>query len=108
MKSVAIIGAGLTGLTTAFSLRRNGIPATVYEATGRAGGVIQSVRRDGFLAESGPNTLLEPAPEISQLIRDLNLEARRQLTSPNAEARYVVRNKRPVAMPSSQLGIFTS
>ncbi len=108
MKSVAIIGAGLTGLTTAFSLKRNGIPATVYEATGRAGGVIQSVRRDGFLAEAGPNTLLETAPEISQLIRDLNLEARRQYTSPEAEARFVVHNKRPVAMPSSQLGIFTS
>jgi oxygen-dependent protoporphyrinogen oxidase len=108
MKSVAIIGAGITGLTAAFSLKRNGIPATVYEATGRAGGVIQSVRRDGFLAESGPNTLLETAPEISQLIRDLNLEARRQDTSPDAEARFVVRGKRPVAMPSSQLGIFTS
>ena len=108
MKSVAIIGAGLTGLTAAFSLKRNGIPATVYEVSGRAGGVIQSVRRDGFLAESGPNTLLETAPEISQLIRDLNLEARRQPTSPDAEARFVVRNKQPVAMPSSQLGIFTS
>jgi oxygen-dependent protoporphyrinogen oxidase len=108
MKSVAIIGAGITGLTTAFCLKRNGIAAMVYEATGRAGGVIQSVRRDGFLAESGPNTLLETAPEISRLIRDLNLEARRQDTSPDAEARFVVRGKRPVAMPSSQLGIFTS
>ncbi|HTR42448.1 MAG TPA: protoporphyrinogen oxidase [Pseudomonadales bacterium] len=108
MKSVAIIGAGITGLTAAFCLKRNGIPVTVYEATSRAGGVIQSVRRDGFLAESGPNTLLETAPEISQLIRDLNLESRRRQTSPDAEARFVVRGKQPVAMPSSQLGIFTS
>ena len=108
MKPVAIIGAGITGLTAAFYLKRKGVPVTVYEAGPRAGGVIQSVRRDGFLAESGPNTILETSPEISQLIRDLNLESRRFYTSPEAEARYVVRDRRPVAMPSSQLGIFTS
>jgi oxygen-dependent protoporphyrinogen oxidase len=108
MKSVAIIGAGITGLTTAFCLKRHSLPVTVYEASARVGGVIQSVRRDGFLAESGPNTLLETSPEIAQLIRDLNLESRRRYTDPNAEARFVVRGKEPVAMPSSPLGIFTS
>jgi phytoene dehydrogenase-like protein len=54
MKSVAIIGAGITGLTAAFYLKRKGIPATVYEASGRGGGVIQSLRQDGYLAEFGP------------------------------------------------------
>jgi oxygen-dependent protoporphyrinogen oxidase len=106
--SVAVIGAGITGLTAAFGLRRKGVPVTVYEAGGRTGGVIQSVRKDGFLAESGPNTLLETAPEISQLVRDSNLESRRQYTDPEAEARFVVRGGRPLAMPSSQFGIFTS
>ena len=105
---VAIIGAGITGLTAAFNLKRKGVPVTVYEAGARVGGVIQSVRKDGFLAESGPNTLLETAPEISQLVRDLNLESRRQYTDPNAEARFVVRGSQPLAMPSSQFGIFTS
>ena len=105
---VAIIGAGITGLTAAFGLKRNGVPVTVYEAGGRAGGVIQSARKDGFLAESGPNTLLETAPEISQLVQDLNLESRRQYTDAGAEARFVVRGGRPLAMPSSPLGIFTS
>ena len=108
MKPVAIIGAGITGLAAAFCLKRKGVPVTVYEAGARAGGVIQSVRRDGFLAESGPNTILETSPEISQLIRDLNLESRRLYTSPDAEARYVVRGGRAVAMPSSPLGIFLS
>lgn len=108
MKPVAIIGAGITGLTAAFCLKRKGVPVTVYEANSRAGGVIQSVRSGGFLAEAGPNTILETAPEISQLVRDLNLEGRRTNSHPEAEARFVVRNRRPVAMPSSQLGIFTS
>ena len=108
MKSVAIIGAGITGLTAAFYLKRKGVPVMVYEAGCRAGGVIRSLRKDGFLAEFGPNTILETSPKIAELIRDAGLESRRLDTNPKAEARYVVRYRRPIAMPSSQLGIFTS
>jgi oxygen-dependent protoporphyrinogen oxidase len=108
LKPVAIIGAGITGLTAAFYLKRNGIPVTVYEASARVGGVIQSLRKDGYLAEFGPNTILETSPKISQLVRDAGLESRRLNTDAKAEARYVVRYKRPIAMPSSPLGFVTT
>src|SRR5437867_10520043 len=108
MKPVAIIGAGITGLTATFYLKRKSAPVTVYEASGRVGGVIQSIRKDGYLAEFGPNTLLETSPKIGQLVRDAGLQSRRLDTSPQAETRYLVRYRRPIAMPSSQLGIFTS
>src|SRR5438067_11335151 len=94
--SVAVIGAGITGLTAAFYLKRKGIPVTVYEASGRAGGVIQSLRRDGYLAEFGPNTILETSPKITQLIRDTGLESRRLDPDPRAGARSVVRYRRPM------------
>jgi len=108
MNSVAIIGAGVTGLTAAFYLKRAGVPVTVFEAGPRAGGVIQSLRRDGFLAEFGPNTLLETSPKIAWLIRDAGLESRKLATDPAAEARYVARYRQPIEMPGSPAGFFAT
>jgi oxygen-dependent protoporphyrinogen oxidase len=108
MKPVAIIGAGITGLAAAFYLKRKGIPVTVYEASGRVGGVIQSLRQDGWLAEFGPNTLLETSPKIGQLVRDAGLQSRRLDPDPKAETRYVVRYQRPIEMPGSPLGFLTT
>jgi oxygen-dependent protoporphyrinogen oxidase len=108
MKSVAVIGAGITGLTAAFYLKRKGIPVTVYESSERVGGVIQSLRQNGYLAEFGPNTILETSPKIAQLVRDAGLESRRLDPDPKASNRYVVRDHQPVAMPESPLGFFTT
>jgi oxygen-dependent protoporphyrinogen oxidase len=108
MKPVAIIGGGITGLTAGFYLQRAGVPVTVYEATGRVGGAIQSLRKDGYLAEFGPNTILETSPKITQLINDAGLQARRMDPDPKAEARYVARYRRPIEMPGSPLGFFTT
>jgi oxygen-dependent protoporphyrinogen oxidase len=108
MKSVAIIGAGITGLTTAFYLKRKGVAVTIYESSHRVGGVIQTLRKDGFLAEFGPNTLLETSPKISQLIHDAGLQSRRLDPDPGAGARYVVRYKRPIEMPGSPPGFLTT
>jgi oxygen-dependent protoporphyrinogen oxidase len=104
MKSVAIIGGGITGLTAAFRLQQKNIPVTLYEASGRVGGIIQSVRCDGYLAEFGPNTLLETSPKVAALIDDLGLKDRRLYSDPAAKNRYVVCGKRLIKMPESPLG----
>jgi oxygen-dependent protoporphyrinogen oxidase len=108
MKSVAIIGAGITGLTAGFYLKRSGFDVTVFESGSRAGGVIQSIRKEGFLAEFGPNTILETSPKIAQLVRDAGLESRKLATDPNAEARFLVRYQQPIEMPGSPLGFLTT
>ena len=108
MNPVAVIGGGITGLTAAFYLKRQGVPVVVYEATSRVGGAIQSLRENGYLAEFGPNTILETSPKVGQLIGDAGLGPRRLDPDPRAAARYVVRYRRPVEMPGSPLGFFTT
>lgn len=103
---VAIVGAGITGLTCAFRLAQRGLPVTVYEASNRPGGVIRSLQHNGYLAEFGPNSILETSPKIITLIRDLGLEPRRLYSSPNAENRYLVRNSQPVCLPASPARFF--
>jgi monoamine oxidase len=39
---IAVIGAGIAGLTAALTLRDHGVPSTVYEASGRVGGRMHS------------------------------------------------------------------
>lgn len=105
--NIAIVGAGITGLTAAFRLQQRGLPVTVYEASGQPGGVIRSVRKDGYLAEFGPNSVLDISPVIRALIKDLGLESRLMYSDPGAENRYLVRWRKPVQMPASPPGFFT-
>src|SRR5579863_1453403 len=43
--SIAIVGAGIAGLTAALQLHDGGLPATVYEASNRIGGRMHSESR---------------------------------------------------------------
>jgi len=64
------------------------------------------VRKDGYLAEFGPNSILETSPKIGSLIEDLGLEGRRLYSDPRAENRYLVRGGKPVLLPGSPLAFF--
>ncbi len=108
MKPVAIIGGGITGLTAALQLRSKNIPFVLYEAAPRCGGVIQTVHQDGFIAECGPNTILETAPLIGKLVADAGLESSKRYSAPEANDRYIVRNGGPVSLPGSPLGFFAT
>lgn len=102
------MGAGITGLCAAQRLLELGVDVEVYEASHRAGGVIQSVSAEGYLAEEGPNTLLAPAPWVRSWIRDLGLESDCLTSSAGADRRYLVRNSRPVVVPRSLQGWVTT
>jgi len=101
MKTIAIIGGGITGLTAAFSLKQQGFRVCLFEEKNRTGGVIRSMREEGFLVESGPHSLMEKGPEIGQLLEDLGITEERIYSDPLARRRYVVRDGALVPLPSS-------
>jgi oxygen-dependent protoporphyrinogen oxidase len=98
---VAVLGAGITGLTAAWRLRQAGIPAVVLEASGRCGGAIETVREGDWLLESGPNSLLEGPAEASDLIEALGMGPRRLYAGESAKHRYVLKRGRMEPMPAS-------
>lgn len=101
MESIGIVGAGITGLTSAYFLEKAGFSVTVYEKSPRAGGVIRSYREGPWLAEEGPHTLLETSPVISQLINELGIEPERFYANEASKKRFIVRNKKPIPLPAS-------
>ena len=66
-----IIGAGIAGLTAAYELVKAGERPTLIEPRA-VGGMISSLRSDGFTLERGPNVLVE-RPDVMLLVRELGL-----------------------------------
>ena len=66
MSDVIIIGAGISGLSCAWTLKKLGIDAIVLEAGDRPGGVIRTEKIRGYQVEWGPNSFQPalPSPEI--------------------------------------------
>ncbi|MGH7556474.1 MAG: protoporphyrinogen oxidase [Gemmatimonadota bacterium] len=72
--SVAVVGGGLTGLAAACALARRGLRTVLLEAGDRLGGTIRTVRQDGFLIETGPESFATRKPTLLGLCRELGLD----------------------------------
>jgi oxygen-dependent protoporphyrinogen oxidase len=96
---IAVIGAGLTGLTTAFYLNREHKNFIVLEEKDRVGGVIHTLHEDGFTFEEGPNTGVLGNPEVAELFEDLGDACILETASDNVKKRYILKNGQWVAMP---------
>jgi oxygen-dependent protoporphyrinogen oxidase len=101
-----VIGAGISGLACAFRLRQLGIPALVLEASGQPGGMLSTVRRNGFLFEGGPQCPRFPA-SVWSLVRELKLESEFVAGDPKAN-RYILRNGRLHLAPFSPGGLLAT
>src|SRR5207237_1842119 len=78
-----VVGAGLTGLAAAWELTRAGADVVVLESERRAGGVVLTERRDGFLVEGGPDGFL--AGEGRSEERRVGKEGRGRAAAPQEE-----------------------
>src|SRR3989337_523512 len=103
MKKVLIIGGGISGLTAAYWLYKNGIDVTVLEKETRAGGSIRTVKDNGYLIECGPNSTLDLYKEADDLCESLGLSAEKIYGDEGAKNRYVIRDGRLRPLPMGPL-----
>jgi oxygen-dependent protoporphyrinogen oxidase len=71
--SVAVIGAGLSGLTAAYRLQQAGWRVTVFEADDCVGGRVRTVERNGYLLDVGATALAESYEAYLSLVHELGL-----------------------------------
>lgn len=97
--SVVVVGGGIAGLSAALDLVRRGCAVTLVEASPRFGGKIETVRRDGFVLEAGPDSFITRKPRALELVRELGLEDRLLPTRPEGRRVYLLRRGRLMELP---------
>src|SRR5277367_5642235 len=100
-----VVGAGISGLVTAYALQTSGIDVRIVELADRPGGVIRSIQRDGYLIEYGPQSFSGSA-SITALCGELNLLSERVQADQNAP-RYILIDGKLQPVPMGP-GIFLS
>ena len=83
-----VVGGGISGLACAYALRKAGVDAQVLETSPRAGGVIGSEVRDGFLLELGAQSFSGTAA-LRSLCTELGI-ADQLVEAPAGAPRYVL------------------
>lgn len=97
---VAILGAGISGLTTAHHLGKLGIEAKVFEARDRPGGNVHTETLADCQVEWGPNGFLDNVPATLDLVDDLGLRPRLIRAREHAARRFVWRDGALRLLPS--------
>ncbi len=101
-ETVAVVGAGITGLAAAFELQRSGVDVAVLEAGNRAGGKIDASCVGGMPVDSGPDGFIARDTAAAELCRRLGLGA--DLVTPDASGASVWAGGRLRALPPGVLG----
>ncbi|MEM8713849.1 MAG: protoporphyrinogen oxidase, partial [Planctomycetota bacterium] len=95
-----VIGAGLTGLSCAHRLRERGLSVLLLEASKRVGGVVGTVETNGFLFESGPNTVPAGAANVRGAAAALGIADQLVISKSEAKRRYLFKDGGLHALPS--------
>jgi len=97
---IAVIGAGISGLTVAYYLQKYGFEVDVYEKN-VVGGKAHTVKKDNFLFEEGVNGFLSSVPETLELCEDIGIKSIE--ANQNSKIRYIYDDKL-YKLPNGALG----
>ncbi|GAB3895613.1 protoporphyrinogen oxidase [Larkinella knui] len=104
---IAIIGAGISGLTLAYELQQRQIPCLLFDRSDEPGGLMQSRREGDYLIELGPNSLLGDAALLTWLDQ-LGLTPEIRFARAVSKARYIFRNGAYRKLPTGPLSLLVT
>jgi protoporphyrinogen/coproporphyrinogen III oxidase len=111
-KKVIVVGGGITGLATVYYLQKEAkekalpIKIKLIEASDRLGGVISTAKRDGFIIERGPDSIIARKKSALRLIEEVGLQDK--IISNTAGKSYIYARGKLHTMPEgSFMGIPT-
>jgi protoporphyrinogen/coproporphyrinogen III oxidase len=98
---IAIIGGGISGLAAAHQLLEllPQVVLSLFEASNRLGGVLETIERDGYLIERSADNFLTAPPAALDLCRRLGMENELVPTDESRRRAFVVRKGRLVPIP---------
>jgi len=106
-----VVGAGISGLTTAWRLQEKAKAAalpvriTILEQAEAVGGKLLTENVEGYTIEHGPDVFLAKKPWALTLCRDLGLEDELQPTNPNLKGSYIQQNGKLHPLPPGFSGV---
>src|SRR6478609_4548698 len=104
---ITIIGAGISGLSLAWHLQKQGKAYRILEASSSAGGYIGSETINGYILEKGPNSLMVDE-EVQTFLESLGLKENIIEASPAGKHRFIYKNGRHQALPSGPLSLLSN
>jgi oxygen-dependent protoporphyrinogen oxidase len=102
-KKVIVIGAGISGLATAYWINKAGYEVKVLETNSQVGGAMQSNRENGYLLDLGPNSGLETTPLIRQLVDETGISDEMIYANEAGGKRYILRNNDLHELPTAPI-----
>lgn len=97
---VLVLGGGVAGLVAALRLAEQGRSVCLLEATDRLGGVVRTVRENGFEADVGPDAFLWRKPAAVELCSELGVEL-----APSQGSALIVRDGKLLPLPAGFTGL---
>ncbi len=95
MQRIKVVGAGFSGLVTAYFLTKQGFAVQIFEKSSRAGGLIQTIRTPHGLIETAANGLLNSA-RLEAMCAEIEVPL--QATRRDGRKRFIFRG-RPRQVP---------
>ena len=104
-KKIAVIGGGITGLTAAFYLQKyardKNLPLEIVliESSLRLGGKIETIRKDGFIIERGPESFVDHQLSVHELAKHIGIQD--EVVNNNKGQTYVAVGSQLYPIPSN-------